>query len=50
MLLNIFYLKKKQKGVAEHKFTLAGISKKHYLCTRNKKQLNLFCTLKNQTD
>ncbi len=32
MLLNTFWYKKNVKGVAQHKFALAGILKKHYLC------------------
>ena len=50
MLLNIFQGKKVQKHVAQHKFALVGMNKKQYLCTGFENQLNLFCTLKNQTD
>ncbi len=39
-----------QKHVAQHKFAIVGINKKQYLCAGFGNQLNLFCTLKNQTD
>ena len=46
MLLNTFRDKKRLKGVAQHKFAIAHIRKKQYLCSRKIIELNLFCTLK----
>ena len=50
MLLNTFRDKKRLKGVAQHKFAIAHIRKKQYLCSRKNNRTQSFLYLKNQTD